>query len=199
MPHPPLTDDEYVSRCWRRHLKVQIEDEGQAAKIPCAGETTLEGGRTGRCSIVLDEGIVERLLKQGWLYLLSQQELFPLWTRFVGLSLTNGYSAMAGKDVGLLKKYSQRLVETYVNNNPTVKWCPFTDCSNAVRVTSAFESSGFNTTVECSGDHQCAHAWCFNCNQEPHMPAGEAPVLYCIPLTHATVGGGDSSIPLIAS
>ena len=27
----------FCNDCWRRHLKVQIEDEGQAAQIHCAG------------------------------------------------------------------------------------------------------------------------------------------------------------------
>lgn len=88
----------FCNECWRHHLKVRIHDEGEGAKIMCAGESQLENGKSGRCNIVLDEQVVERLLQQG-------------------------------SDKDLLKRYSCRLVDTYVNNNPTVKWCPFTDCT----------------------------------------------------------------------
>lgn len=88
----------FCNNCWRHHLKVRIHDEGEGAKIMCAGESQLENGKSGRCNIVLDEQVVERLLKQG-------------------------------SDKDLLKRYCSRLVDTYVNNNPTVKWCPFTDCT----------------------------------------------------------------------
>ncbi|KAJ1495026.1 hypothetical protein T484DRAFT_2273029 [Baffinella frigidus] len=53
----------FCNDCWRRHLKIQIEDEGQAAKIHCAGMEEVKG-RMGRCSIVVDERVVEKLLRQ---------------------------------------------------------------------------------------------------------------------------------------
>lgn len=110
------------------------------AKIMCAGETQLANGKTGRCNIVLDERMVEELLKQG-------------------------------EDKGLLRTYCKRLVDTYVNNNPTVKWCPGTDCTNAVRITGAYEATSFETVVMCCESEKEAHRWCFNCMEEPHMPA----------------------------
>mmetsp|Transcript_18645 Transcript_18645/g.45859 ORF Transcript_18645/g.45859 Transcript_18645/m.45859 type:complete len:553 (-) Transcript_18645:95-1753(-) len=130
----------FCNDCWRRHLRVQIEDENQAARIPCAGETVLPCGKTGRCNIVVDENVVERLLAQG-------------------------------EDKALLKKYRVRLLETYVNNNPHVKWCPGRDCTNAVRITNDFDLTGFMTHVECSDEPSTAHKWCFNCKEEPHVPA----------------------------
>ena len=60
----------------------QIRDEGQAARIHCPGELVLEGGKRGKCNILVDEAVVEKLLKAG-----------------------------PAPDTALLSKYRKRLVE----------------------------------------------------------------------------------------
>ncbi len=60
----------------------QIRDEGQAARIHCPGELVVEGGKRGKCNILVDEAVVETLLKAG-----------------------------PAADAALLSKYRKRLVE----------------------------------------------------------------------------------------
>mmetsp|Transcript_50785 Transcript_50785/g.158688 ORF Transcript_50785/g.158688 Transcript_50785/m.158688 type:complete len:584 (+) Transcript_50785:83-1834(+) len=98
---------------------------------------TFVEGKRRRCNIILDECFVEELLRG------------------------------SGGSAEILKKYQTRLIDSYVNNNPTIKWCPATDCTNAIRVTDSFDPSSFDTSVECSD----GHVWCFNCLDEPHAPA----------------------------
>jgi ariadne-1 len=59
------------------------------------------------------------------------------------------------------------MVDEYVNGNPLVKWCPATDCTDAVRVEDGFEVGGMRIEVQCSNGHQ----WCFSCQDEWHAPA----------------------------
>mmetsp|Transcript_49385 Transcript_49385/g.116377 ORF Transcript_49385/g.116377 Transcript_49385/m.116377 type:complete len:602 (+) Transcript_49385:258-2063(+) len=126
----------FCNDCWRRHLQFQIDDQGQAARISCPGEAVVEGRKIGKCNIIVDERVVERLLE-------------------------------GGADRRLLAKYKKRLIEEYVNNNASIKWCPATDCTNAVRINDNFDPNSFATQVHCGA----AHAFCFSCLDEPHSPA----------------------------
>jgi len=40
-----------------------------------------------------------------------------------------------------------------------------------VRITSSFDESSFETVVMCSEKESEGHKWCFNCREEPHVPA----------------------------
>ncbi len=107
----------FCNDCWRRHLQIQIDDEGQvsfspllpcdgrlsgvclfgiwrlfssscsrhmlpprlfhfarslnaagaeqAARMSCPGETVMQGRKSGRCNIIVDERVVEGLLEGG--------------------------------------------------------------------------------------------------------------------------------------
>mmetsp|Transcript_86290 Transcript_86290/g.230452 ORF Transcript_86290/g.230452 Transcript_86290/m.230452 type:complete len:457 (+) Transcript_86290:124-1494(+) len=133
----------FCNSCWVRHLEIQIRDEGQATRIHCPGELVLEGGKRGKCNILVDEEVVERLLK-----------------------------GAEPEDLGLLDKYRKRLVEGYVNDNPSIKWCPAKHCTNAVQIEGAVDPTMFKTMVSCSS----GHSFCFCCLEEPHAPADCADV-----------------------
>eukprot|EP00286_Rhodomonas_abbreviata_P029760 CAMPEP_0181315586 /NCGR_PEP_ID=MMETSP1101-20121128/15456_1 /TAXON_ID=46948 /ORGANISM="Rhodomonas abbreviata, Strain Caron Lab Isolate" /LENGTH=529 /DNA_ID=CAMNT_0023422807 /DNA_START=41 /DNA_END=1630 /DNA_ORIENTATION=+ len=125
----------FCNECWRRHIKVQI-DEGAAIRIRCAGRSSQGGGGGRQCNLILDERVVGRLLE-------------------------------AGSDEESLSKYRRRQMESYVNDNPLVKWCPGTDCVDAVRIAELPDKSSLCTQVECTAGHE----WCFVCSGEAHSPA----------------------------
>lgn len=63
----------------------------------------------------------------------------------------------------LLQKYQQSLLDSYVDDNRRVKWCPSVPhCGNAVRC---------NKDPFCEVECACSHRFCFNCTSEPHSPA----------------------------
>eukprot|EP00887_Chlorella_sp_A99_P003167 scaffold9.g3167.t1 len=63
----------------------------------------------------------------------------------------------------LLDKYEQALLESYIDDNRLVKWCPSVPhCGHAVRVVSDPQIE-----VDCS----CGQKFCFACCEEPHSPA----------------------------
>ncbi|CAN7125149.1 unnamed protein product [Brassica rapa subsp. narinosa] len=62
----------------------------------------------------------------------------------------------------LAEKFDRFLVESYVDDNKLVKWCPSTPhCGNAIR---KVDDDGGE--VECS----CGHQFCFTCLGESHSP-----------------------------
>ncbi|GLT44308.1 hypothetical protein SLA2020_182130 [Shorea laevis] len=62
----------------------------------------------------------------------------------------------------LAEKFDRFLLESYIEDNKMVKWCPSTPhCGNAIRV----EDDEF-CEVECS----CGFQFCFSCLSEPHSP-----------------------------
>ncbi|XP_047315802.1 probable E3 ubiquitin-protein ligase ARI2 [Impatiens glandulifera] len=66
------------------------------------------------------------------------------------------------KHPDLAEKFDRILLESYIEDNKRVKWCPSTPhCGNAIRV----EDDEF-CEVECS----CGLQFCFHCLAEPHSP-----------------------------
>ena len=62
----------------------------------------------------------------------------------------------------LAEKFDRFLLESYIEDNKMVKWCPSVPhCGNAIRV----EDDEF-CEVECS----CSLQFCFNCLSEAHSP-----------------------------
>lgn len=62
----------------------------------------------------------------------------------------------------LVEKFDRFLLESYIEDNKMVKWCPSTPhCGNAIRV----EDDEF-CEVECS----CGFQFCFSCSSEAHSP-----------------------------
>ncbi|KAL7156716.1 hypothetical protein ABFS83_02G027300 [Erythranthe nasuta] len=66
------------------------------------------------------------------------------------------------KHPDLAEKFDRFLLESYIEDNKMVKWCPsIPHCGNAIRI----ESDKF-CEVECS----CGLQFCFNCLSEAHSP-----------------------------
>jgi ariadne-1 len=62
----------------------------------------------------------------------------------------------------MAEKYERFLLESYIEDNKRVKWCPSTPhCGNAIRV-----EGDRLCEVECS----CGEQFCFNCLSEAHSP-----------------------------
>lgn len=61
-------------------------------------------------------------------------------------------------------RYSQALIESFVEDNAFVKWCPSTpSCGNAV-ITNLIATTPL--TIKCI----CEHIFCFACGEMPHQP-----------------------------
>lgn len=66
------------------------------------------------------------------------------------------------KDPDIAVKFERFLLESYVDDNNKVKWCPSTPhCGNAIRV-----EGDLLCEVECT----CGLQFCFSCLKEAHSP-----------------------------
>lgn len=66
------------------------------------------------------------------------------------------------RDPDLAERFERFLLESYIDDNKLVKWCPSVPhCGNALRV----EDDEF-CEVECA----CGHQFCFSCSSEAHSP-----------------------------
>eukprot|EP01087_Luapelamoeba_hula_P018185 TRINITY_DN5837_c0_g2_i1.p1 TRINITY_DN5837_c0_g2~~TRINITY_DN5837_c0_g2_i1.p1 ORF type:complete len:737 (+),score=160.44 TRINITY_DN5837_c0_g2_i1:90-2300(+) len=64
----------------------------------------------------------------------------------------------------LYKKYCSFLLDSYVDNNPFLTFCPAPGCNKIIKV----KTPGTNCIgVVCA----CGHAFCFACKQDAHLPA----------------------------
>uniref|UniRef100_A0A1I7S7D3 RBR-type E3 ubiquitin transferase n=1 Tax=Bursaphelenchus xylophilus TaxID=6326 RepID=A0A1I7S7D3_BURXY len=61
----------------------------------------------------------------------------------------------------ILKKYKKLVVNSFVQSNLKLKWCPALDCGRAVKVPHAE-----CRPIKC----ECSMVFCFNCSQEWHDP-----------------------------
>ncbi|KAL3678073.1 hypothetical protein R1sor_021029 [Riccia sorocarpa] len=69
---------------------------------------------------------------------------------------------VGNKDPESVSRYDRFLLESYIEDNAKVKWCPSTPhCGNAIRV----EGEPY-CEIECI----CSQRFCFNCLSEPHSP-----------------------------
>jgi len=68
----------------------------------------------------------------------------------------------SGKDK---KKLDLKFMESYVEDNPSVKWCPSTPCCGRCCRVNVPHTTPLE--IECP----CGTLYCFNCLQYPHLPA----------------------------
>jgi ariadne-1 len=68
------------------------------------------------------------------------------------------FEKMLTKDINM--KYQKFLIESYVDINRMIKWCPGQNCGKAV------QGTGAATEVKCN----CGTAFCFKCGEESHFP-----------------------------
>lgn len=106
------------------------------------------------------------------------------WTTYISIKVRDGQSrnikcmgekcAMAVNESIVLKclrddhdlrhRYSQSVIESFVEDNTHVKWCPSTpSCGNAV-------ISNLTATTPLVIRCSCQHEFCFACGQSPHLP-----------------------------
>ena len=92
-------------------------------------------------------------------------------------------------DADKLRRYENaaNLARSFVDDQPSLKWCPAPDCAKAVqsRAASAAVAAGSKRgfSVKCS----CSHRFCFSCLHEDHAPAS------CTDLSAWTVKCRDDS------
>eukprot|EP01006_Ploeotia_vitrea_P041072 TRINITY_DN66483_c5_g1_i1.p1 TRINITY_DN66483_c5_g1~~TRINITY_DN66483_c5_g1_i1.p1 ORF type:complete len:663 (-),score=307.20 TRINITY_DN66483_c5_g1_i1:1279-3069(-) len=65
------------------------------------------------------------------------------------------------KDQKLLDKYKDWLLDSFVEGQRKIKWCPRPKCNKAVEY-----SQGGYRSITCG----CGHTFCFSCMEEAHMP-----------------------------
>ena len=58
------------------------------------------------------------------------------------------------------------LSRAYVDDQPSIKWCP-ADCGRAVRCNRSAGTANLDLGVRCA----CSHRFCFSCMEEDHSPA----------------------------
>ncbi len=69
---------------------------------------------------------------------------------------------VGGQDPESVERYERFLLESYIEDNAKVKWCPsIPHCGNAIRV----DGEPY-CEIECT----CGQQFCFNCMAEPHSP-----------------------------
>src|SRR5450759_1085679 len=69
---------------------------------------------------------------------------------------------VGSKDPESVDRYERFLLESYIEDNSKVQWCPsIPHCGNAIRV----EREQY-CEVQCT----CGQQFCFNCLEEPHSP-----------------------------
>lgn len=66
------------------------------------------------------------------------------------------------RDLNLAEKFDHFLLQSYIEDNKKVKWCPSTPhCGNAIRI-----QGDEYCEVECA----CGLQFCFSCSSETHSP-----------------------------
>ncbi|KAL5731599.1 RBR-type E3 ubiquitin transferase [Ranunculus cassubicifolius] len=66
------------------------------------------------------------------------------------------------RDKNLAERFERFLLESYIDDNKLVKWCPSVPhCGNAIRV---------NDSECCEVECVCGNQFCFNCSSEAHSP-----------------------------
>jgi len=65
-------------------------------------------------------------------------------------------------DDATYRKYRTFIMQSFVDDNENVKWCPAPGCGNAI--TAAMVDG---LTVTC----KCGYRFCFRCNEQAHLPA----------------------------
>ena len=65
-------------------------------------------------------------------------------------------------------RYTSLLLKTYVDDRPTLKWCPFPSCEKAVqcKIITKAQLEEIVPTVTCAAGHR----FCFGCGLSDHQP-----------------------------
>ncbi|CAF3679555.1 unnamed protein product [Adineta steineri] len=63
--------------------------------------------------------------------------------------------------------YTKMILNSYVDNNPRVRWCPGKDCNHIINATSLTSSYNYAQLITCNN---CQTIFCFQCTQPWHDP-----------------------------
>jgi ariadne-1 len=66
-------------------------------------------------------------------------------------------------DAETYEKYMRFTAKSFVEQNPTARWCPRPGCGNAIEVVDATRGAA----ITCA----CGYRFCYTCNEEAHAPA----------------------------
>ncbi|XWS55265.1 hypothetical protein CRYUN_Cryun10bG0160400 [Craigia yunnanensis] len=169
-------------------LLAVLVEKGKADLFASAGVSVVESEDTGTsvsssstsmCDICIEELPGDKMTKMGCGHAFCND----CWTEHFVVKINEGQSrrircmahkcnaicdeAVVRNLVGkrhpdLVEKFDRFLLESYIEDNRMVKWCPSTPhCGNAIRV----EDDEF-CEVECS----CGLQFCFSCISEAHSP-----------------------------
>jgi ariadne-1 len=174
-----------------RKLRRAWDDDSiavfQKAKVDfdmCEGHRVIPATGGMECAVCLDDGMEELILLSGCGHSFCR----PCWEGFVasnvkssevtGLTCMEMQCKMAvpeslfaqlvqtcsGGDGGLLEKYNRFLAESWVKEQPMVKFCPGMDCDRAIDGRSHISSVTDQTPVKCD----CGQVSCWGCSTEQH-------------------------------
>jgi len=133
----------FCSDCWRQHIRIKVTD-GQARRLRCMGF---------KCGAVCDEDVV--------MHLLTTATSTPAPPEpEAGGACSSGVASLSDGEVAV--RYKRVLLESYIEDNQRVKWCPSVPhCGNAIKV-----KSDEILEPECD----CGARFCFGCGEVPHSP-----------------------------
>lgn len=123
----------FCNDCWAQYLNSKVQGGRESVYATCMGVRKADGN--------------VKLLRSGC----GCTEMVPgkMFERFV-------------VDNKQRERYRQWMLDSFVEGQKKIKWCPRPGCTAAVRY-----DAGGPRTVKC----QCGYLFCFACRREAHVPA----------------------------
>lgn len=134
--------------CWLQHIQVCI-DGNRACQLPCM---------TFRCKTICShqcDPLTVHTSVHSW------QSIFPEHNGSFLCRIVVQLLSEASPD--LLQKYEGAILNSYIEDNSNVRWCPSVPCCG--RAIEALDD-GY-----CEPKCDCGHSFCFKCGSQPHSPA----------------------------
>jgi ariadne-1 len=134
--------------CWLQHIQVNIS-EARACQLPCMAYKckTICSHRYGAHR----QSCCCALLHRQWA------------TGLLGDTCRIVETLLRASDPGLLHKYQCAILNSYIEDNANVRWCPSVPCCG--RAIEALDD-GY-----CEPKCECGLQFCFKCGLKPHSPS----------------------------
>lgn len=146
----------FCNDCWRSHISIGVK-EGKSKRLVCMAHG---------CGVVIDDGTVCTLFKPPPPPQPQQQEQEQgNGNKDKGKEPATAAAVVEiNEDASILVgKFKAALIDSYVDDNKNVKWCPSVPhCGRAARA-----ERGMHCEVSC----QCGKEFCFACCEPHHSPA----------------------------
>ncbi|CAM6090132.1 unnamed protein product [Calypogeia fissa] len=160
------------------------EELFQEAGLPCRAASTsyptsIDSSPVAKCGTCLEDVLQQAVTRMDCGHSFCNE----CWTQYFIMKIKEGQSRrvtcmeyqcgaicdedkvrslVGSKDPESVDRYERFLLESYIEDNANVKWCPsIPHCGNAIRV----EGEPY-CEIECI----CGQQFCFNCLAEPHSP-----------------------------